>query len=75
MLNINENGPSKRFVAHYDRHWICRDVGDGWAGLAIAHPVFGRSVNLYQPEGADCVSHIATCPPSFRYHPTSLIYI
>ena len=26
--------------------WICnRDVGDGWAGWAIAYPGFGRSVN------------------------------
>ena len=22
-----------------------RDVGDGWAGWAIAHPGFGRSLN------------------------------
>ena len=56
MLNINENGPSKRFVAHYDRHWICRDVGDGWAGLAIAHPVFGRSVNRYINQRGQIVS-------------------
>ena len=32
-----------------------RGVGDGWAGWAIAHPGFGRSViALSQPEGADC---------------------
>ena len=69
--------PSKRLMTHYDRHWICRDVGYVWAGRTIDHPGFGRSVNstLYQPEGADCASQITTCPPNFRYLPTSLIYI
>ena len=30
-----------------------RDVGNGWAGWAIAHPSFGRSVNHISTRGAD----------------------
>ena len=34
------------FVSDFDAdHNEIRDVGDRWAGWAIAHPGFGRSVN------------------------------
>ena len=38
-----------------------RDVGDGWAGWAIANRGFGRS-----PKDVDCAPLNTTSPPSFR---------
>ena len=38
-----------------------RDLGDGLVGRAIAHPGFGRSVTLSQPEGADCAPQSTAC--------------
>ena len=43
-----------------------RDVGDGWAGWAIAHPGFKTSVNpISTPRGG------RLCPPHY-YLPTQL---
>ena len=53
------------------RLYHVRGVSGGWARGAIAHPVFGRI------EGggvAAAVRHITTCPPSFRYPLTPLLY-
>ena len=46
-------------------------LGDLWAGWAIAHPGFVKSINPVSEE-ADCAPHITTCPPSFKQLPTSL---
>ena len=41
-----------------------RGASSGWAGWAIAHPVFGKI------EGAAAAAcHITTCLPSFSYAP------
>ena len=41
-----------------------RDVGDGWAGWAIANRGFGRLVNSISTK--ECRLCITSCPPSFR---------
>ena len=44
-----------------------RGVGDEWAGWAIAHPGFNRSVNHISTRGGRlCAPHIAAYPHRFR---------
>ena len=54
-----------------------RDVGDGWAEFAIAHPSCSRPFNLIstRAEGADCEPNFTNCPTCFMYLPPSLYVI
>ena len=42
-------------------------------GGQLPTQVLADQLTLPQPDGADCVPYITTCPPSFRQLPTSLL--
>ena len=54
---------------------LLRPVVPGCAGCAMAHPDFGRSVQLtlFQPGGPDYAHLITTGTPGFSDLPTALI--
>ena len=41
-------------------------AASGWAGLALAHPEFGSSVNPITNRGADYAQRITASPPGFE---------
>ena len=51
----------------------CSDAASGWAGLALAHPEFGVSVNPIPTRGADYTHRITACPPGFENLAASLV--
>ena len=51
---------------------INSDAVSGWAGLALAHPEFGVSVNAIPTRGADYAHRITACPPGFENLTASL---
>ena len=48
-------------------------AASGWAGLALAHPEFGSSVNPITTRGADYAHHITASPPGFE-NPAAALY-
>jgi hypothetical protein len=51
------------------------DAASRWAGWALAHLEFGRSVNPVPTRGADYAHHIIACPPGFENLTASLAVI
>ena len=51
---------------------VISDAANGRAGLALAHPEFGSSVNPIATRGADYAHHITARPPGFEIPAASL---
>ena len=51
---------------------VYSDVASGWAGLALANPEFGSSVNPFTTRGADYAHLITASPPGFENPAASL---
>ena len=56
-----------------DSHSSSSDAASGWAGLALAYPEFGSSVNPITIRGADYAHHITASPPGFENPAESLL--
>ena len=50
------------------------DATSGWAGVALAHPEFGSSVNPITTKGTDYAHNITASPPGFENPAASLPY-
>ena len=59
------------FVEQYQT-FVYSAAASGWAGWALAHPEFGRSVNPITTRGADYAHHITASPPGFEIPAASL---
>ena len=53
---------------------VVSDAASGWAGLALAHPKFGSTVNPITTRRADYAHHITASPPGFENPAASLLW-
>ena len=50
------------------------DAASGWAGWALGHLEFGKSVNPITTRRADYAHHITASPPGFEKPAASLLW-